>query len=204
MVMARLLRNRLESYVNNVNRAEADYSAQAATYNKALTGAMGGTTSVITDDTGKQVVVGGKTETGQLALKAGNIGSTAPSGEASDMDMVLGGSTIYAKDAQGNVRPYHIMGTSWVEGVPLPVIPETPEVDVPQQPNLTQSNIKELQSPSYDPAGVVAQGNYGINAKSQLAGEVANSKVSAFADPEDPNDAASRGILARTLAGQLG
>src|SRR5512145_859589 len=107
MVMARLLRNRLESYVKNVNRAEADYQAQAETYNKALTGALGGTTSVITDANGKQVVVSGKTEDGQLAMKADFIG-TAPSGQVSEMDMILGGATIYAKDAAGNVRPYSI------------------------------------------------------------------------------------------------
>ena len=221
MVMARLLRNRLESYVNNVNRAEADYRTQAEGYNTALKAAQSGTPTVMKDATGKDVVVGG-TYGDQLKLISSNIVDASDLGTANEMTYgIMGGLPKYGRDAEGNVgkyvmQPYTktvigppgeetVSGYRWVKkGGNLAMMPDTPEVDVPQQPNLTQSNIKELQNPSYDPAGVVAQGNYGINAKSQLAGEVANSKVSAFADPEDPNDIASRGILARTLAGQLG
>lgn len=233
MVMARLLRNRLESYVNNVNRAEADYRTQAKGYNTALKAAQSGTPTVMKDADGKYVVVGGTYED-QLKLISSNIVDASDLGTANEMTYgIMGGLPKYGRDADGNVAKYAIQpytqtvapqpsgdpildlinppkettvsGYRWVkEGGNLAMMPDTPEVDVPQQPNLTQSNIKELQNPSYDPAGVVAQGNYGINAKSQLAGDVANSRISAFADPEDPNDIASRGILARTLAGQLG
>ena len=210
MVMARLLRNRLESYVNNVNRAEADYTQRAMTYNSAIQAAGDGTPTVMKDATGKDVVVGGKVGD-QLKVIASNIDDASTLG---GVQASYFGNTVYGRDSEGNVAKYTVepypdeitvSGYRWVkQGENLPMVPDVPQVNAPQQPNLTQSNLKELKNPGYDPAGVVAMGNYGIEAKSQLAGEVANSKVSAFADPEDPNNIASRGILARTLAGQLG
>lgn len=93
----------------------------------------------------------------------------------------------------------------WVKsGGNLAIIPDEPVVAEVKDPNLTVSNIKELENPSADPAGLNLQQSYGLQGKSQLAGDVANSRFSAFADPEDPNNLAERGILARTLAGQLG
>lgn len=216
MVMARLLRQRLNDYVNQVNRAEADYVQAATAYNSALQGAMRGTTSVITDANGKQVVVSGKTPDGQLALKTGRIGDASKLGDVGGtVYKMMGGITIYAKDAEGNVAGYNIQpyppkettvsGYRWVkQGENLPIIPNEPVVQEVKEPNLTVSNINELKSPSSDQARLALQQAYGLQAKSALAGDVDNSKVSAFADPEDPNNLAERGILARTLAGQLG
>lgn len=228
MVMARLLKNRLESYVNNVNRAEADYMAQADIYNNTLSAAKKGTPTVMKDANGNDVIVGGTVED-KLKLISSKIFDASTLGDVPAMQL----ASRYGRDSEGNVakykvepytemvyapthsRPYSgfgsaptettVSGYRWVkQGENLAVMPDIPQVNAPQQPNLTQSNLKELKNPSYDPAGVVAMGNYGIDVKSQLAGEVANSRVSAFADPEDPNNLAERGILARTLAGQLG
>lgn len=237
MVMARLLRQRLNDYVNQVNRAEADYTQAATAYNSALQGAMRGTTSVITDANGKQVVVGGKTPDGQLALKSSSIKDLKDlndrDGPSETWNGMLNGTFRYARDADGNVARYKlepyvetvpakpggtslfdfmnkskattVSGSRWVkQGENLPIIPNEPVVQEVKEPNLTRSNIKELQSPSSDQAGMALQQAYGLQAKSALAGDVDNSKVSAFADPEDPNNLAERGILARTLAGQLG
>ena len=105
------------------------------------------------------------------------------------MDIAPGGS--------GTLKVYSSKTTT-------PFMPDRPELVEPKQPNLTVSNINELKSPSSDQAGLALQAAVGLQGKSQLAGDVENSKVSAFADPEDPNNLAERGILARTLAGQLG
>ena len=210
MVMARLLRNRLESYVNNVNRAEANYQEAAAPYNSAINNIQAGTRYAIKNPDGGVQVVGGVNENNDLVLLDTKVASTPPT-KKGDFGGLSTGTKMYALDSSGAVREY------WMDLSPnrsgmqiyssktaLPYVPDKPVLVEPQLPNLTQSNIKELESPSADPAGLALQAAVGLQGKSQLAGEVANSKVSAFADPEDPDNMASRGILARTLAGQLG
>ncbi len=233
MVMARLLRQRLNDYVNQVNRAEADYGAQAETYNASLKAAQSGTPTVMKDADGKYVIVGG-TVGDQLKVISSKVVDASTLGEVLNKSATaLRPRGTYGRDSEGNVARYEVepytekvpvsssgqlyggsisgpkmttvSGYRWVkQGDNIAQMPDIPQVSAPQQPNLTRSNLKELENPSYDPAGVAGMANYGIEAKSQLAGEVANSKVSAFADPEDPNNLAERGILARTLAGQLG
>lgn len=78
-----------------------------------------------------------------------------------------------------------------------------PELNLRSAPNYGISELKEIRSPGAAPAQVVAATNKGLVATSKLAGEVAT-KNSAFADPDDPNNLKDRGILARTLGGQLG
>ena len=209
MVMARLLRNRLESYVNNVNRAEANYQEAAAPYNSAINNVRAGTPYAIRNPDGTVQIVGGATETGDLQLLNTKVAAKPPT-KKSDFGGLSTGTKMYALDGSGNVRQY------WMDIAPgggtkiysskttTPFMPDRPELVEPKQPNLTVSNINELKSPSSDQAGLALQAAVGLEGKSQLAGDVANSKVSAFADPEDPNNLAERGILARTLAGQLG
>jgi hypothetical protein len=69
-------------------------------------------------------------------------------------------------------------------------------------PNLTQGDIRELKNPSQDMAGLQMMMNKGLIGKSELA-DNEKSKVSAFADPEDPNNLKDAGILARVMGGQL-
>lgn len=211
MVMARLLRQRLNSYVNQVNRAEADYQQGAGPYNSAIESIRAGTPYAIRNPDGTVQIVGGATETGDLQLLNTKVASSPPRSKG-DFGGLSTGTKMYALDGSGNVRQY------WMDIAPggsgtlkvysskttTPFMPDRPELVEPKQPNLTVSNINELKSPSSDQAGLALQAAIGLQGKSQLAGDVANSKVSAFADPEDPNDMASRGILARTLAGQLG
>lgn len=209
MVMARLLRNRLESYVNNVNRAEANYQEAAAPYNSAIESVRAGTPYAIRNPDGTVQIVGGATETGDLQLLNTKVAAQPPT-KKGDFGGLSTGTKMYALDGSGNVRQY------WMDIAPgggtkiysskatTPFMPDRPELVEPKQPNLTVSNINELKSPSSDQAGLALQAAVGLEGKSQLAGDVANSKVSAFADPEDPNNLAERGILARTLAGQLG
>ena len=210
MVMARLLKNRLESYVNNVNRAEADYAQAAGPYNAAIESIRAGTPYAIRNPDGTVQIVGGATETGDLQLLNTKV-ATSPPKNKGDFGGLSTGTKMYALDGSGNVRQYWMDIAPGGSGMKVyssktttPFMPDRPELVEPKQPNLTVSNINELENPSADQAGLALQAAVGLQGKSQLAGEVANSKVSAFADPEDPNDIASRGILARTLAGQLG
>ena len=85
-------------------------------------------------------------------------------------------------------------------GPTAPAEPTAPEA--PRAPNLTQSDLRELRSPSLDQAGMQMTANKGIIGKSELTG-MEQSKISAFSDPEDPNNLKEAGILARTLGGQL-
>lgn len=208
MVMARLLKNRLESYVNNVNRAEADYAQAAGPYNAAIESIRAGTPYAIRNPDGTVQIVGGATETGDLQLLNTKV-ATSPPKNKGGFGGLSTGTKMYALDGSGNVRQYWMdIGGSGMKiyssKTTTPFMPDRPELVEPKQPNLTVSNINELKSPSSDQAGLALQAAVGLQGKSQLAGEVANSRISAFADPEDPNDMASRGILARTLAGQLG
>lgn len=209
MVMARLLRQRLNSYVNQVNRAEADYQEAVVPYNAAIESIRAGTPYAIRNPDGTVQIVGGATETGDLQLLNTKVASSPPRRKG-DFGGLSTGTKMYALDGSGNVRQY------WMDIAPgggtkiysskatTPFMPDRPELVEPKQPNLTVSNINELKSPSSDQAGLALQAAVGLQGKSQLAGDVDNSKVSAFADPEDPNNLAERGILARTLAGQLG
>lgn len=209
MVMARLLRQRLNSYVNQVNRAEADYAQAAEPYNAAIESIRAGTPYAIRNPDGTVQIVGGATKTGDLQLLNTKVASSPPKRKG-DFGGLSTGTKMYALDGSGNVRQY------WMDIAPgggtkiysskatTPFMPDRPELVEPKQPNLTVSNINELKSPSSDQAGLALQAAVGLQGKSQLAGDVENSKVSAFADPEDPNNLAERGILARTLAGQLG
>lgn len=209
MVMARLLRQRLNSYVNQVNRAEADYAQAAGPYNAAIESVRAGVPYAIRNPDGTVQIVGGATETGDLQLLNTKVASSPPRSKG-DFGGLSTGTKMYALDENGEVRQY------WMDLAPggglkvysskttTPFMPDRPELVEPKQPNLTVSNINELKSPSSDQAGLALQAAVGLQGKSQLAGDVANSKVSAFADPEDPNNLAERGILARTLAGQLG
>lgn len=214
MVMARLLRQRLADYVNQVNRADREYRDAATAYNSAVEEALSGTPYLTTDSSGKQVVVGGKNQDGSLKILSRTTSSYLPPlNNDTYVDPMAGitpmGQVRYVKTNTGDVVQYHVVKDaneqySWEPGQTLKSIPTAPEMTSIKEPNLTQSNMKELQSPSSDQAGLALQQAYGIEGKSQLAGDVANSRVSAFADPEDPNNLAERGILARTLAGQLG
>ena len=86
---------------------------------------------------------------------------------------------------------------------PAPTAPTPPTApDAPRAPNLTQGDIRELSNPSVDQVGMQMLANKGIIGKNELAG-MDQSKISAFADPEDPHNLKEAGILARTLGGQL-
>lgn len=80
----------------------------------------------------------------------------------------------------------------------------TPPAEV-KKPNLTQNDMREIQNPGLDQAGLAQQAARGYLGKSALVAERDPTKNSAFANlsGDDPNQLHDAGILARTLAGQL-
>ena len=103
------------------------------------------------------------------------------------------GALRYIKEGYGNYTPVYSAPTA-------PTAYEQPPP--PREPNLTVGNIREMKNPGRDMAGLQMAANMGIIGKSQLA-DNERSKVSAFADPDDPNNLKDAGILARTIGGQL-
>jgi len=78
----------------------------------------------------------------------------------------------------------------------------TPAPEQPKGWNPSLREIEEVQAPTADAAGVQMAAARGESAKAGLVNE-AIGRESAFADPEDPNNLADKGILARVLGGQL-
>lgn len=83
---------------------------------------------------------------------------------------------------------------------PQSVILPTPEEPKGWNPSLRE--IAELRAPTVDAAGAQMATARGEGAKTGLVNEAVG-RDSAFADPEDPNNLADKGILARVLGGQL-
>lgn len=85
---------------------------------------------------------------------------------------------------------------------PAPQEVTTPTPEEPKGWNPSLRELGELQAPTTDAAGAQMATARGEGAKTGLVNEAAG-RDSAFADPEDPNNLADRGILARVLGGQL-
>lgn len=103
-------------------------------------------------------------------------------------------------NAAVRANPYVNHGTP----PPAPTMP-----DRPQAPAMRESDLREIQSPGTDQAGIAIANAKGYTGKSDV--EALNDQASRFtaqqnpfADPNDPYNLKERGVLARTLGGQLG
>ena len=226
MARVKLLRQSLEDYNKKIMAGDAEYqsaygvysgktdayNAQINAFNQELKGLDAG--EIIQDaDGGLQ----------QLDPKRGLIRYTGPTVDAFSQGpqpgpayQDKGGGWFYDTpvlindatydDAGNQISPaqYGTRKTSIPVEVAHPgTAPAAPtQGAVPRIPNLTQGDIRELQNPGLDQAGMQMMANKGIIGKTELAG-LDQSKISAFADPEDPNNLKEAGILARTLGGQL-
>lgn len=167
------------------------YTLESSGLNYAGLGGIGG------NDAGNSE--GGNTQYGEPYKNDSGVWvmdtlQTSPTYDA--LGNVVGSTTAKTGSITIPVTAYHpgVAPTAPVE----PIAPE-----LIKKPNLTVSDIRELQNPGLDQAGLQMSMNRGIIGKSELAG-MEQSKNSAFVDPEDPNNLKDVGILARTLGGQLG
>lgn len=85
---------------------------------------------------------------------------------------------------------------------PTPQEVTTPTPEQPKAWNPSRRDLAELQAPTVDAAGAQMATARGEAANAGLVNEAVG-RGSAFADPEDPNNLADKGILARVLGGQL-
>lgn len=112
----------------------------------------------------------------------------------------------------GADQPQTITQTNWnpisgairiAEFNTQPPTPQGVTVPAPEEPkpwNPSIRDVRELQSPTADPAGAEMAASRGEAVKTGLMNQAAGN---AFADPEDPNNLKDKGILARVLGGQL-
>ena len=192
--------------------ATDNYNAQVEAFNAA--GATAGSIFQNEQGTLSQYDIDGNVQAfkpstgGQYDMNTGGyVDGSGNNVTAGDAYKAADGTWVY--DVTTTTAP----GTSTVSTVPIsvsayhpgtaPVAPTAPsDPELIRKPNLTVSDLKELQNPGLDQAGMQMAMNNGLLGKSELAG-MEQSKNSAFADPEDPNNLKDVGVLARVMGGQL-
>lgn len=94
--------------------------------------------------------------------------------------------------------------------MPHVIAPTTPQMgEVPKSPSLTQNDYEAMRYRTQDPAGMAMETAKGLVGKSDVEalndqGSKFTAQQNPFADPNDPQNLRERGVLARTLGGQLG
>lgn len=80
-----------------------------------------------------------------------------------------------------------------------------PEQHAPKAPTFTQNQIREMENPTDDAAGIVKANALGYTGNPQLKGDQPASRNSAFANlgGDDPNNLKDKGVLARAIAGEI-
>lgn len=210
MANVRLLRQGIEDYQKRVEASNAAIDASNAAYEAAYAGYAGQTDAYnasvnafnaaaqgggVYSDGGKyfDVSTGAEVQGGLTTLNGKQMFELPPAG------IMMGSDNDAASTGGGELRTY--IGAKPGAAPTAPAEPAAPEpVKVP---NLTTSNMAELSNPGLDQAGIAMARAQGFEGKSALKGDEMTGAGSAFADPEDPNNLAERGILARVMGGQL-
>ena len=80
-----------------------------------------------------------------------------------------------------------------------------PEQQPPPEPRFTQNQIREMENPTDDAAGMAKANALGYTGNSRLKGDDPASRNSAFSNlgGDDPNNLKDKGVLARALAGEI-
>ena len=114
---------------------------------------------------------------------------------------MLGGTV----DENGNQLPSGWQKTAYSARVMDGSSIKAPEQQKVRAPTFTQNQINEMQNPTDDAAGVVKAQALGYTGNSRLKGDEPASRNSAFANlsGDDPNNLREKGVLARTLAGEI-
>lgn len=113
------------------------------------------------------------------------------------------GAPIYAKEA---TTPVYLPVKAFHPGA-APVAPATPTPPAEiKPPNLTQNDYKEIANPGQTQGQLAMQAARGYLGKSELAAENdPSSQNSAFANlkGDDPNGLKAKGLVARSIAGEI-
>lgn len=190
MANVRLLRQRLTDYNTAIDRINSRYQRNYDAYAADVEAwnAIAKATPYVVDVGG-----GGKT----LARATLSNGERVPLKRLADMAAAKPGF-------------YYNGGLSFSEyptaAGPLPVEPTMGKA--PRQPNLTENDIRAIQNPPTNAAGVEMARAKGWTGESELVAENEDrARISAFEsafdNPDNPQALKDRGILAKTLAGRL-
>lgn len=208
MANVRLLRQSIDDYQKRIAAANAQINAG----NDAYQAAYGGYAQQ-TDAYNAQVNAFNQAAQGGGVYSEGGKYFSATTGDPVDAGSLVTGedgtqtwvipnSPIMGSDNDpvgDTVLPY--IGEKPGAAPVAPADPTAPAYIKP--PNLTASNMRELSNPGMDQAQLAMARARGFEGKSSLAGDEMTAPNSAFADPDDPNNLAERGILARVMGGQL-
>jgi hypothetical protein len=82
---------------------------------------------------------------------------------------------------------------------------QAPTQKAPRAPTFTQNQLQEMQNPTDDPAAIVKANALGYTGNPRLKADEPASRNSAFTNliGNDPNSLREKGVLARTLAGDI-
>jgi len=232
MANVRLLRQSVETYQNALAKTGGEYQAAydqyvkdveahntaAAPYNQAVTQLQAGGVmlAVGPDGLARTYTSDGKGGVTAVGVEAGGVAAPALSSLPATADY---GKDYLLRNADGTATFYSLgvpqqkgEAPVWLKNNTFKVLPDAPgpgpaEVAapvMPKEPNITASNLREMQNPGLNQAQAQLRTAQGMGAKSELAGDAAPAmKNSVFADPQDPQGLKERGVLARVLGGQL-
>lgn len=192
MANVRLLRQSLEDYNNRVAKIDSQYQSQYGQYTKDVEAYNADVLSHPNDpaysqQVGKQQYIVGKQPDQMVQAIDPETGGLRTDIYGNPIMVNQVGANIYADSPTTLATP-----VAPVQGV------------APPPPSFTNNDIRAMANPGTDPAGVVRDNNKGYSGNSEIAAmNDTPMRNSAFADPADPQGLKERGILARTLGGQL-
>lgn len=208
MAGVRLLRQSIEQYGKQVQRVNADYAGKYDDYVdqvNAWNTVANETPRVYGFRRDGNFVKGDDIE---HAFKVPGL-SVDPNNLPESGDYLVGTREVVAPPntrSAGTTTTYGIFAKTPTNAGPQPEAPTEPNL---RAPNITEAEYAKLKSPPSDQAGVAMANAKGYTGVSDLAAENVPAArmspfTSAFTDPADPGNIRQRGVLARTLAGQLG
>lgn len=221
MANVRLLRQLVSDYNNRIDKANTDYEKRWGIYEQAVNAynakiedAKSGTPYVGQTSKGWGIF-GGVDSRGNIAYKSSakvyNSASELPKTDKIGVRMLVREGDRYQEyKPQVTLPRYNSAGGFKPSGQYYSALPTAS--DVPSEPagpdeiapiNLTEKDKGLLQNPTLGPSEMNMAAARGVVGKSNLSGDELSAPISAFADPEDPNNLKERGVLARVLGGQL-
>ena len=192
MANVRLLRQSVDDYNARVARIDAQYQSQYAQYTKDVEAYNADVIAHPYNEAKSQMSGGPRYFMGyqpdhEVQATDPDTGAPVTDAAGDPVMTVRRGEKIYADSPTTLANP-----VAPTQGV------------APPPPSFTNNDIRAMANPGTDPAGVVRDNNKGYSGNSEIAAmNDAPMRNSAFADPTDPQGLKERGILARTLGGQL-
>ena len=184
------------------------YTQQANAYNQKIEQFNAGTRAMVPGDVYQDESGGLKRvgESGAVEVFTGQMiqGQNYPTYKAKDGNWYIDSPNDLENPDAGTTPIQIVLKGSHPGAAPTAPAEPAPPAEV-KQPNLTQNDIKEMQNPGLNQAQLAMSAARGYIGKSELAGDVAPTSNSAFANlkGDDPNQLKDKGLLAQAVAGQI-